>query len=68
MTTFDGRAADHVMKFPRPSPSIFCILQAIKNWRRRRTGNEATSYAGKMLKVTVSALYYGPVESRSSRP
>jgi len=38
-----SRAADHVMKFPRPSPSIFALLQAIKNWRRRRPGNEATS-------------------------
>ena len=37
-------AADHVMKFPRPSPSIFCILQVIKHWRRRRRpGNEATN-------------------------
>ena len=36
-------AADHVMKFPRPSPSIFCILQVIKHWRCRRPGNEATN-------------------------
>ena len=28
------------MKFPRPSPSIFGLLQAIKNWRRRRPGND----------------------------
>ena len=32
---------------PRPSPAPvfdrrFCILQAIKNWSRRRPGNEAT--------------------------
>ena len=38
-----SRAADHVMKFPRPSPSIFCVLQVIKHWRRRRPGNEATT-------------------------
>ena len=25
MTTFDSRAADHVMKFPRPSPSLRVI-------------------------------------------
>jgi len=36
---YDSHAADHVMKFPRPSP--FCILQGIKNWRHRRPGNEA---------------------------
>ena len=29
----------HMTKSPRPSPSIFCILQAIKNWRRGRHGN-----------------------------
>ena len=42
--TFDGRTADHVMKFPRLSPSLFCILQVIKNWRRRRPGNEASEF------------------------
>jgi len=30
------------MKSPRVAFSLrFCILQAIKNWRRRRPGNEA---------------------------
>ena len=24
-----------------PSPSVFCILQAIKNWRWKPSGNEA---------------------------
>jgi len=33
-----SRAADHVMKFPRPSPST----QVIKNWRCKRPGNEAS--------------------------
>ena len=31
-------AADHVVRFTRPSPSV---LQAIKNWSRGRPGNEA---------------------------
>jgi len=30
VTTFDGRAADHVMKFPRPSPSVFAYCKRSK--------------------------------------
>jgi len=30
VTTFDGRAADHVMKFPRPSPSVFAYRKRSK--------------------------------------
>ena len=28
--TFGGRAADHVMKFPRPSPSVFAYCKRSK--------------------------------------
>jgi len=28
--TFDGRAADHVMKFPRPSPSVIAYCKRSK--------------------------------------
>jgi len=34
-----SRVADHMMKFPRP-PSI--LHKAIKTWRCRRLGNEAS--------------------------
>ena len=55
------------MKFPRPSPSIFGLLQAIKNWRRRRPGN-ACFYAlwislGAWSRVTV---YYASAGFRVS--
>jgi len=30
VTTFDGRATDHVMKFPRPSPSVFAYCKRSK--------------------------------------
>jgi len=30
VTTFDGRAADHVMKFPRPSRSVFAYCKRSK--------------------------------------
>ena len=30
--TFDSRTADHVMKFPRPSPSIFAYCKWSKTW------------------------------------
>ena len=44
VTTCDACAADHVVRFTRPSPSVFAYwLQAIKNWSRGRPGNEATS-------------------------
>ena len=39
--TCDIMCADHVVRFTRPSPSGFCILQVIKNWSRGRLGNEA---------------------------
>jgi len=29
--TFDSHAADHVMKFPRPSPSVFAYCKRSKN-------------------------------------
>ena len=31
----------HVIKYTRPSPSVFFILQAIKNWTVGRPGNKA---------------------------
>ena len=30
MTTFDGHAVDHVMKFTRPSPSVFAYCKRSK--------------------------------------
>ena len=32
MTTYDGRAAYHVRRFPRPSPSVFAY------WKRSKAG------------------------------
>jgi len=42
----------------------FCILQAIKKWRRRRPGNEATSstvsrHSGAETKIEVFMLQIG---------
>jgi len=39
---FDGCSAEHVMKIPQAFSLRFCILQAIKNWRRRRPGLQRT--------------------------
>ena len=41
VTTSDARAANHVVKFTRPSPSVFAYCKPIKNWSRGRPGNEA---------------------------
>ena len=46
----------HMTLSPRPSPSVF-ILQAIKNWRRERPGNEA-------ILVLISIIYTEGTESR----
>jgi len=32
-----------VMKFPRPSPSVFAYCKRSKNWRRRRPGTRLAS-------------------------
>ena len=36
-------AADHVVRFTRPSGSVFALLQSIKKWSRERPGNEANA-------------------------
>ena len=33
---------DHVVRFTRPSPSVFAYCKVIKNWSRGRPGNEAS--------------------------
>ena len=40
--TCDACAADHMVKIHQAFSLCFCILQAIKNWSRRRPGNEAS--------------------------
>ena len=40
--TFDSRAVDHVIKFPRPSPPIFTYCKRSKTGGVEGPGNEAT--------------------------
>jgi len=46
VTTFDGRAADHMMKFPRLSPSVFAYC------KRSKTG--AIEGLGTRLRLSTS--------------
>ena len=51
VTTHKGHAADHVIRFPRPSPSI-CILQVIKTGGLEGLGmrrNQALCSYGRLL-------------------
>ena len=54
MTTFDGRAMDYVMEFPRPSPSVFANckrsktegVEGLRTWLRVPSFKDNTSVVG----------------------
>ena len=45
----------HTIKWTRPSSSVFCILQAIKNWTMERPVNEASFFS--LTETTVTILW-----------
>ena len=50
MTTFDGRAAYHVMKFPRPSPSVIVYCKRSKTGGVEGLGTRL-QYSPRRLKI-----------------
>ena len=56
MPAYNRQMTDHMVRFTRASGSVFCILEAIKNWSQGRPGNEATG-----VSVTKSILQKFPM-------
>ena len=50
-----------MIKWIRPPPPHFCILQAIKNWTVGRPGNEAKLKVGQVNKFDIVVLVQGAV-------
>ena len=58
--TFDGRATDHVMKFPRPSPSVFAY------GKRSKTGG--IEDPGTRLQCPMPTNAQHPMSTNAQRP